>query len=730
MDQNNEASRRNPVANFLDVMRSLGPSQRRAVAHELAAARYDFAFAMDQPSREQRTAFLDAVLSRAVGTGDGVSKREQLHAIYSLQRHLQDASGPEKRERFLKKIMAQLVRQNPTGPSGALPEHFYTPMDLTHPDGPTQLDLWEACQHQWCYMITTDSYPSWLQPTSDQTIPARRDGRHVCLTSDHPLTILLQWSLTVHNDSAKLRHPHVLKQWHERASSLPIDHDVWRFAHARKEDGIPAEIHGYVPMLPPNHPSGLTQLILKWEIRRETARADIGRLQALSGLGLQELLSHGMLPPSAGSIRPKLTDGEQSDAAEALRLYYLQQRVGVAGRCAAANPDLLQAQPGEYVQQLLHQCGLRDGGRLDGKATGEPHGLASASPRTSEAQQPETSSGLEAQNLRERQAEAVAQSLLLEEEAAKAKAQAQKDAKQQRRRQKSSKASSKQKLLQDPASPRGAFAASSSGQSGEVLFDAEPSMLQAVDQQRTPARPSHPSQGAVSDSDHGRQMSSLSIRAPRLDSARGTSSRQRPASDHHAACHPQQATPQLHLVSSQPALVNDATRSACEPDHQSQAAQQQQGVQQGFKSNANPSSPGAAESAVNIGGDPQSAISAPASAAKPSSISEPQQQEAAVRNDTADTPSSPPWEQTRRSRSRWKDPERLADTGVISHTLRNQGSRQLPEAAQILPSFGQASDARPASGSGRCQPKAKSKSHEASAQVSTGHGVGPGCICL
>ena len=728
MDQNNEAPRRNPVASFLDVMRSLGPSQRRAVAHELAAARYDFAFAMTQPSREERTAVLDEVLSRSIRTGDGISKREQLHAIHSLQRHLQDASGPEKRERLLTKIMAQLVRQGPAGPSGALPEHFCTPMDLNHPDGPTHLDIWEACQHQWCYMITTDPHPNWLQPTPDQTNLARRDGRHVCLTRDHPLTILLQWSLAVNNHSVKLWDPHVLEQWHKRAINLPEDHNVWRFAHSRQEDGIPAEIHGYVRMLPPDHPSGFIHLFLKWDISRETACVNIGRLQALSRMGLRPFVSSYDLFPSAVSSQPGLTDDEPSDAAEALPFFDQQHRAEMTSRYEAADPDLLQAQPAWYMHKLLQQCGLRDGGMLDGKATGQSHGLAAAWPGTW-AQQPDTSSGLEAPSLRERQAEAVAQALLLEEEAAKAKAQAQRDAKQQRRRQKSGKASNNPKLLQDPASPGEAFAASSSGQSGKVLLYAAPDMPPAEDHQHMQPWSCHSSQEATSVPGHGRQISSTSGRNSYPDDTQGAPPSLSPAAEHGGACSQQLAAIQLQRLSLQADPVNKAKAAVSGPDKMYQASHQQQELQHDLNSNGAclASSREDADSAANVEAASQFAAGAAAPAAEPSSISEPQQQQAAVRNEPADTPSSPPWEHTRQSRSRWKDPDRPVETNASSPAVRDCGSSEAPHPAQIQPGIGRAADTRSAGGSAD---SAQVKEQEPSVFCTGEHRqvVGPGCI--
>ena len=718
-DIKSDTSQRSPISRFLDAVRSLRPSQRLALARELANARYDFGFAMASPDRMQRADLFDKLLSEAAGAKVTMPRRKLLEA--RLQKHLQDPNCPAKRERLLAKVFTSLFPME-SRPAD-IREALDNPTDVNLPDGMTQYDIWEACQHQWCYIKPMDSYATWLRPTSDQTTHERCSARHHCLGKNHPLTILLQWTLALHSHSAKLQDPDILKQWHERATSLPDDHSVWRFAQPQKENDIPDVIHGYVTMLPDDHPIGSNPLYIRWQIGHETARISISRLHSFS---------KGLWHPSADSRQPRPTDGECSDAAEAWPDTDGQRNADVAGRYEAAGPDLLLVQPAQYVKQLLLQCELRDGKAIVQPSTHEQ----AAWP---EAQKPDD---CQVQSSRERLADAVAKDLLLEEEAAKAKAQAQEDAKQQRRRKRIHKASSKPELLQEPASPGEALAARSLGQAGNKSLNAEP-MMQSSDHQRAQTVSSHLLQTMSSASGSTQQILPQGSSSASPDNPQGISSPQRPAVNHPVAAPPaasqQQAAPKLQPSPSQPGSVE--TGAPGELDQHIQSAQQQHGNQHGFSSGGaclvSVLVAAAAKQHLEARHPPADDAPAPLaetfSSAEPrqqqasvsdepaesGSVAEPPQQQAPFSNEPADTPSSPPWE-TRRGRSRLKHTGRLGEADATSPSGQHCGSGEGPHPAQRQPGPGRPVDARPASSSGRCQPKAKSKSHEGSAQVRTG----------
>ncbi len=484
-----------------------------------------------------------------------MSERIRLEAFVFIDRKLQDANSPHRRTTLLATVVKYMYNGSPAHiPHGQdLRTFLASPSPLRLPAGMTLHDVWEVCQHQWCYLKVDEPHPDWLV-TDEQIISERQHHEHVCLASEHPLTILLHWSLALHNDSSKLKDPQTLQHWHERASSLPSDHGIWRLVDQQAEDrwlqqanGSPVELHGYVRIWPED--SGMPTMFLKWAVSTEQARFNIQKLALFAKGDLQTMLR--MLLP--GSSQPGTNAAAYSDTAEAhtgrttsdigadaLPFFIWRHRAEMADRLKRADLSLLHAQPARYVRRLLHQCRLISEGKLTG-LTGAPPNAHGQAARLSEVQEPGSVPGPDADSLRrlQQQADEAAQKLLLEEEAAKAKAQARKDAKQQRRTRKRDKAHSKPDLPQDTTHSAGAQAAQQSGQGGEASLAADHVMLPALHHhEQLHATSIHPEQEIASPASGREETSALCSSStsphPHILSSPSSAMTSPPAVDHQA----------------------------------------------------------------------------------------------------------------------------------------------------------------------------------------------------
>ncbi len=688
---------------------------------------------------------------RAGGTG---SKRDQLQAVHGLQKYLQSTDHPEKRTATLGAVIRRLF------PHG--PQEMVKDIGDIIPEGMTQYDLWELCQHQWAYW--TESSPDWLTPCGSQVINSRQHGKFLCVNDDHPLTILLQWSLALHRGSAKLRDALTLKRWHERASSLPEDHNVWQFTEPCNlgEEGVePAGVQGHLSMFGPGSECSLSPLHIKWTIGHDTARSMIQKLRLLSRCELPSLMYMLLHEAADSSQVPSTHDDDRAashckDPAEASAqqvftelfpegssCFSQQQEADMAYSCEAANPGMLQAQPAQWVRHLLVRCGFRGDGRAARMALQAPgpHAQAASPPDTANAHGPTGPPARSACNSGDShaQAEAVAQALILEETTAKAKAQAQKDAQISRRSRKSAKAISR------PKSPAGSRTDAAEGQAKQPSNEAPGASVPS------PANGSSvaPQQHLPSPLDSSRRptatnperSATIPKRSPsQMDATLDVSSSSGPAvaslmtADHPAASNQLGPLRQGLSAAAQPSSADPrgvALLAKCGADSQLADASQGQARQNALSpdtasTDGAASSGGPSEARPPPGGVFQA--SQPDSNPEQSSAISAPEQHADVTSDAASTASPGPWERTRNGKPRLKDPGRFRSFKT-ANASRPQSPCPSPQIPNQIPESGsqpalvqkfckEAAEAAPAASSGRCQPKARSRDIESSAQVS------------
>ena len=697
----------------MEEMRSLSFAETKAVAWELAHASYNWLLAIEKPSRLTRAAELDLILRqalRAPDLGNEVSKRDQLGATNVLQQHLRGFESPGHRERILTVILKLLWPA----------EGERLELATILPDGMTRYDVWDLCQHDWCSIKCSETYPKWLQMTSLETVRCPVEGSYCRLPDDNPLTILFQWSLALHNGSIKLQDPLTLQQWHARASSISHDHNVWRFASAYtflQEDDT-ADFRAYVRCFPP---IGGVPIYLQWAIDRTTACGNIEKLHLVSKCQLQPLMRR-LWPENPDDRRPIFGRGEAADRAEkraqlVIHALYPAAYLWRGGRASSSGPapsEQLRLRPSTYVKQLVFRCGFR------GEAA---HARRSAVQIDQSQQAAGMSEAAAAQKLRDSsgrdtisshnsrsEADANADALLLEEEAEKARAQARMQARQQRRARKSVKAGSSAKHSEDGLSrPQQALEARSSDEAAGAQPAEMPAVMSPLKQ--SASDPPQDSAAAASGCEQRTDISSstaclqnvtYSLKAMVLA----------PTTDDEAKPSSQKAA--LHMSSpTKPGSANAGPQSPAAPQDahpSSPAAEHWQGLQPcGTSTGA--AGPDELYEAKARSADGELAYSPGASR-----LTEPLEQEAATNRDPHSSGERQPWHLARQGQSQCQDPGRLQgamanDSSPQSH---HRPSSPLHEAAS-----GDVSASIRAS-AGRCQPRATSKALEPSAHVRAG----------
>ncbi len=706
---------------FLEEMRSLSLAETKAVAWELAHASYNWASAIEKPSRLTRAVDLHCLIRQALGAADhvdAVSKRNQLGATKVLHAHLSGLESPEHRQELLARILKLLW---PTD-HGELLE----PATVL-PDGMTIYDVWELCRHDWCSIKCSDiphvasdaqTYPKWLQMTSSEMLSCPVDGTYCRLPDDNPLTILFQWSLALHNGSAKLQDPLILQQWHERASSIPHDHKVWRFASpcTSGEEDDTADFHAHVQCFPPI--VGVP-LHLRWAIDRKTACGNIEKLRSLSDCQLQPLMRR-LWPEISDNGKPIFAPRDFTDAAEGhaqllMHALYPASFLWLGGRASSSGPaasEQLRSRPPTYVKQLVFRCGFRGEAAHASRSAVQIDQFQQAAgvSEAAAAQKLRGLSGRAAISLHKSrsEADANADALLLEEEAEKAMAQARMQARQHRRARKSEKAGSSAKHPEDGLSrPQQALEARSSDEAAR----AQPAEMPAVmsPQKQSASDPPPDSTAAASGCEQRTDISSSTACLQNVASslaamalAPKSDDEARPSS-HKAALHMSSPTKSgsANAVIQSPAAPQDAHPS-------SPAAQHWQELQPCGTSTG---AAGSDEISEAESADGELAYSPGASR-----ITEPLEQQAAVNIDPHSSGDRQPWKLARQGQSQ------VQDHGRLQGAMANESSPQSQQ-RPLSPSREDSSKDVSASigaSAGRCQPRATSKTLEPSAQVRAG----------
>ena len=722
------ALQRRQVNKFLDNMRNLSSFQLLAVAQELADPSYDLASAIMSPPKESRVSDIHSMMSLALGAGAGRqnSKRSQLRATHSLQVYLQDAEHPEKRYSLLHAVMIHLFPKSHSETSYE-PGFYQLSRDLRLPAGLTQDHICDLCQRQHCYMHLSEWYPAWLQPKPEQIIGTPTADNLVLLANDHPLAILFHFAMHLQTDPGRSEHPILWKEWIARANSLPDDHPVWQFDRSDGcwENGSTADIHAYVPVYAP---APGASLFVGWVVSPKEAQVYISRLAYFSKIQWapsQPSQSNIPLPllQVADETQAHEKSGQPSPSAD--QQGRLEGETPLADGTVAADPDLLSTQPAEYMRRLFMQCGLRDGGLRKRQAMAQANGEDAAAP----AQDPDGASGQTTMSAGQSRADAVAQALLLEEETAKARAQAHKDAQKAKRGSKSGKASSKGKPGKDPA--RGAqeiMASHLPGKAETAKLDPADVASSAIagqqQQQLVPFNPSQEASSAVSGVDRlaapssskssgqdESQVSSLAFNPRRVSAAEDLS-----ASGLNSA--QQQPQARLSMLASNDS-VSDVP-AACNLDSQLLQVYQPHALQQGNETTRTASSAPAPASCFQErpGLDLHSAAGASSPVPAVPSMREAPLQMEHIQGHAAELLVTRISASTKASRSRLLDPNRREGATADGAPSPKHHAVNAPEPAQMETGTSQDADGSMAAGSRRCQPRIRSKSHEAPSQVS------------
>ncbi len=698
---------------FVQAMRSLSLDETKAVAWELAHASYNWALAIEKPSRLTRAAELHYLIRQALGAADlvdAVSKRNQLGATKILHEHLRGFECPGHRQDLLTMILKLLWP----------PDSERVDLGTILPDGMTKWDVWDLCQLDWCSVECSDleKYPQWLQMTPLEIIRCPVEGSYCRLPDDNPLTILFQWSLALHNGSAKLQDPLTLQQWHQRASSISPDHNVWRFESpctAGEEDDT-ADFQAYVQCYPtivgvPIH--------LQWAIDRKTACANIEKLHLLSTCQLQPLMRR-LWPETQNGSKHVYGHDEAADAAESFtqvvihRLFAASSFLWLGGRASsngAASSEQLRLKPRTYVKQLVFRCGFRGEAAHDSQSVIQIDHSQQDSADASEinaAQKRGDSSGRgtgsSLAHESRSEADVNADALLLEEEAEKARAEAQKQARQQRRARKSGKAGSSTKHPADGLSrPQQAPEAQSSGEAAGAQPAEMPAVMSPLKQ--SASDPPQDSAGAASGCEQRTDISSSaaclqivtsSLKAMAL--APTADDDARPSSALHMSSPTKSGSANAVLQS--PAAPQDAHPT-------SPAAENWQGLQPCGTSS------GAAGSDEWYEAEACSALDRLAYSPGALRITEPLEQQAAANRDTHSSGDRQPWKLVRQGQSRLPDP------GSLQGAMANESLPQSQHRPLSPPSEGASEDVPASIGdsAGRCQPRATSRNIKPSAQV-------------
>ncbi len=725
MSDEDEETRKDRVHSFLEEMQNLSTSQLQAVAYELADASFDCALALQSPRRQDRSCRVQRLICNAIRTRGNTKKLNKAVDLVSL--HLQHQDHPAKRAQLLAALMAAHWPHsfNPVrSTSGLL---FSFPEDLMLPEGMTQHAIFDACQHQQCLLNLEEPFPSWFQPPSEQITRKPDEDKLLLLDEDHPLTILLHWTLHLHTRSTKHDGVTLDTVWYEFARSLSADNPVWCFLNPSQcwENGSDADIHAYVQICP-RHVQA-TPMYLQWTISPQEACNSISKLHAMS-------MSTWWPDAAPGQQQAAQTRGPQSTAGQASAgaadlCFELRCRLFSAA-CSEASQQKdaglhddgqVQARcrqaAASYVKQLLICCGLREGGKSASKAShpSDADDQAAAHAEVQE-QAPSQSACREDQS----RADAVAESLLMEEEAAKAKAQAQKAA-QAKRRSKRARASTKAKTANSSlASAQQSMTAEPSGEDGKENMDTEHTNPQSVGQQQQQQQPSSPALllGTSAAAQPG-PFSTDSLEVMPTGKTLLAAAKQEAASSQQQTLQQDSSSPGSSSAAARLSLADDALHDHAAADTQHE--DQQHSIQSRPQSmtGSMPDSARAASSASDL----SCCLPSAKSAAKPkphppSQHAAPVQREAAA-GVPVDNPSahSGAGSQLRRDKAGNVDEtKRRKSDGASSCSPLPATASPLPDQTKAASEI--AENAHESTSLGRCQPKAKKRDQEAPSLVS------------